>query len=469
MCFIESKTMKTNDVRDRHDYLFNGGRAIGYAYNHCVEIDGFGRDLVQQFDDVRRELGGTREHGDQNVWATSVKVSPAKEDNVTPRELMEFVAEVFGPYIGDFQAFMAVHDDNESHITHAHMIVNNVSLYRKSRGGALRITDALPPVTSPEFSRRAQRMAAERGWHAYTADGVSVDAKTWFERAALGKEIEALRELERAGQLDERGRERLGELAAVPPVTRRSKLVTSQDKAIERRGASWKSDLKDRISLARMISADEASFFEALDALSVDHRQSESKKHPDELVYTHPASNGKGIRGDHLGLYWSWWYMKKDLQFRSAAHDGWVLGLKGPILEAVGSMEREEGDPIQSLGHCAGKVVTASKLITALQVLDEHDVHCRQDGLAAWRECVTDAELAELRAAAILVRSLHILPEARGPQDAKRCRPFVNWEGGYGSYAKSDHVTHRHAPTHEYDRQFELGRTAPERDDGLCR
>lgn len=474
MTAYKVKSVHASSSRDICNYLTHDERAIGYAYNHCLEKDMYERAVYQQLDEARSALGGTLAYGSQEVPTSyHLIISPLKDDCVSTEEILDYTITLLNLYVPDFSAFVVVHDDNENNIRHAHVVLNNVSVSRAGRNGGMRASCALPVSREHEFSRTRSRLAAERGWHAFTHEGVLVDAETWFMLDAHHEEMYALKQREAEHGLDEKDRARLEELFKAQPVvtdwrTRRIKKDV-RDQYVEKRGTSWKADLMDRISLARMISADEPSFFEALDALSVDHRQSASKKHSDELVYTHPASNGKGIRGDHLGLYWSWWYMKKDLQFRSAAHDGWVLGLRGPILEAVRSMEREEGDPIQSLGHCAGKVVTASKLITALQVLDEHDVHCRQDGLAAWKECVTDAELAELRAAAILVRSLGILPEARGPQDTKRCRPYVNWEGGYGSYAKSDHVMHQYAPTYEYDRQFELGRTAPERDDGLCR
>ena len=49
----------TSSCRDLCTYLTHDDRAVGYAYNHCLETDRHGRSVYQQLDEARKALVAT--------------------------------------------------------------------------------------------------------------------------------------------------------------------------------------------------------------------------------------------------------------------------------------------------------------------------------------------------------------------------------------------------------------------------
>jgi hypothetical protein len=132
-------------------------------------------------------------------------------------------------------------------------------------------------------------------------------------------------------------------------------------------------------------------------------------------------------------------------------------------------MEPEKGDPMQSLGHAIDGVVTAGRLLEAFRVLDDRDVHAKEDVRVAWAEPILERERDEFQAAGRMVMSLGILPDERPAWQDGRVSAF-GWRpsGGRASSGNYGHSVGTYAPTLERGREMGTWRDAPERDGGLC-
>ncbi|MBR3384445.1 MAG: relaxase/mobilization nuclease domain-containing protein, partial [Atopobiaceae bacterium] len=296
-------------------------------------------------------------------------------------------------YFGSFQVAIYYHDDNDGRIPHAHLIVNNANLERPGR-----VSTILTPQFEREIFQGLQRMAAERGLHAFTERATSVNNAEW-------------------AKADARRESRERPKGTVQP-TYRSK----QDKELEAKGMSWKRDVRDRMACAIALSNTEDEFVEACRALGLAVEWSSGKRTASEYVYAHPGSPTWRVMGRTLGRDWSTWGVQRrlarDRQRGVAKPEG---SSRERLLAAIGSLSTAEGAiAMQVLGTVKGTPVTAAAVCNMLQACASMDIRSMGDFQAAMREPMPPEERSRLREALRLARALGHLPKERDRVDGRR-------------------------------------------------
>ncbi|MBQ6491321.1 MAG: relaxase/mobilization nuclease domain-containing protein [Atopobiaceae bacterium] len=238
------------------DYLERGSRALARDFLNLdapelasdEELPSYGEfDWAAVMDATRTEFGNDAAWGDRR--ARTYKhyiVSPDPRDAVGLSELrrvtMSWVRECFPEH----EVAVVYHDDNERHIPHAHVIVNNTNLETGSR---LRDPD-------PRALKRAlQRIAGEHGLSAF-ADHESVP---WQRR----KVERAEREIVGKGEY------------------------------------SWVADIRERVAVARATTRTERDFVAMLGRMGVTVEPSRSRE--GDWAYSLSDTPTRRVTGTRLG------------------------------------------------------------------------------------------------------------------------------------------------------------------------
>ena len=143
-------------------YLEKNDRALAKDFfNLSVdERDGYGDEgkedirWADEMDALRSRFGNDSPFG--SLRARTYKhfiISPDPEDGIDLEALRELARAWALEHFEDYQVAIVYHDDNESRIPHAHIVVNNTNL---ETGRRMHHDDP------KEFNRRLQEMAKER-------------------------------------------------------------------------------------------------------------------------------------------------------------------------------------------------------------------------------------------------------------------------------------------------------------------
>ena len=390
----------TKSVRAAIEYLTKKERALAADFINCSEVDRRGDPVWKQMDDTRHALGCDTLVGSHKRVRTyeHLILSPDPRDRVDLSTLRELATEWARTYFGSFQVAIFYHDDNEQHIPHAHLIVNNANLDRPGR-----VSTILTPKFEAEMFAGLQQMAAARGLHAFTERATSVNNAEW-----------AKADRERAGR-DEPARER-------PKGTVQHTYRTKQDREIEAKGLSWKADLRDRIACAIRVSSDEGEFLDACRALGLSVRVASRGKGDTDWVYTHPARDTWRVSGSRLGRDWTRWGIQRRLAADRARGVAKPVGAsRERLLSAITSLERSDGGlAVRVLGTTMGLPVTAADVTSMLDVCARMDVRSSEDFSLALREPMPSDERDRVRDAMRLAKALGHLPRRRDKVDGPR-------------------------------------------------
>ena len=366
-------------VRAAIEYLTKDDRAIAADFLNCLEEGPGGEPVWRQMDRTRRILGTDAPwHGrDARTWQHFV-ISPDPADACDLATLRDLSRAWARRYFAHYQVAIYYHDDNALRIPHAHVIVSNANL---APGGG-RVSSEL----STAFVRQAflglQEMAAERGLTPL-AEREPGDAR-------------------RSG--------------TVQPT-----YVSHRDRELERRGVSWKRDVRDRMACAMRLSSTEGDYVAACRALGLGVREARGRRSVGELCYRHPSGSWE-VLGSSLGRSWS----REGVRRRLADdRDRGVVKPTGAsrerLLEALGSLRRADGAmAMDVVGTSQGTAVTArmvSSMVDACAAWDvaslgDLDEAISEAGDGPWR-----ARLIEARGLAV---SLGWLPRERDRVDGAR-------------------------------------------------
>ena len=243
-----------------------------------------------------------------------------------------------------------------------------------------------------------QRMSSERGLHAFTAEATSVNHAEWAR-------IDA-----------ERG-VREGPKHTVQP-TYRSKA----DKEIESRGASWKADVRMRMSVARRLSTTEEEFFRQCAALGLKVTPATSKRNRGEYIYQHPSGGSRRVCGARLGYDWSARgirrRLERDVRDGVKKPDAEGLALIDALVEGL---SRDGHMPLEVIGFTNDRSITARDVGNLIDVCERMDVRSLDDFADVLRnEPLAPATRASVRRAMEVSRSLGYVPLHRQRSDGRR-------------------------------------------------
>lgn len=356
---------KTSD-KDLEFYLEFGheaeeSRVIAYAHSdHVASEDP--SEWSKSFEAVRQMWG----KADGRQYYHYV-FSPDPEDKLSPEECRDMASEWIEKSIPGSQWIVAVHNDNNRAIVHAHVVVNAV--------------------------------------HPETGDKLQISAKDWNRMSELKNEICQAHGLGTTETVFEHLRNNRWES--------QSKAREAAIAQMKKRGArSWVEDIRNQIDLAVNDSHSWSDFMDRLNRNGVRVTR-EKKSRGEGLVFWHPQSNGTKykIRGKRLGGNYTEAALcrRMSFDFRELKPGRQVLGeidqdlyfdIKSRELDLNLNRPEKFGDRMISLSY---KKNATQKTLELLSVLKSFGITNRADLKARLSEVdkissTTKAQVDNLRA-----------------------------------------------------------------------
>ena len=197
-------------------------------------------------------------------------ISPDPDDRIDLAALRELAGTWAMRFFGDYQVAIVYHDDNESRIPHAHLIVNCTNL---ATGNRLHTDNPF------ELNRALQDMARERGL------------------SGLSNTMEHDEGLSRLAAKD------------VPEKTARTMQATYMsrpERELVNGGAySWVADIRSRVAVAKGLARNENEFRGILDMLGVAMADNSSKATNRDWIYSLADDPKCKVTGGRLGYLYS--------------------------------------------------------------------------------------------------------------------------------------------------------------------
>lgn len=261
-------------------YLEKSNRALAKDFfNLSVdERDGYGDECkdgihwADEMDALRHSFGNDRPFG--TMKARTYKhfiVSPDPEDGIDLDSLRELACEWALEHFGEYQIAIVYHDDNESRIPHAHVVVNNTNLRTGRR---------MHHDDPKAFNRRLQEMAKERKLKYMTDDAEPTEG------------------LERLAALKRRGKTK-------PRTMQQVHLGRAERELVESGGYSWVADIRNRVSVAKSLARNESEFHQILGILGVKAEENSRSSKRDDWIYSLLDTPTWRVSGERLGLLFS--------------------------------------------------------------------------------------------------------------------------------------------------------------------
>lgn len=257
------------------DYLEKGERALLRDFFNLSwdEVEDKGLDAAfkdevdwaQEMDALRRDYGNdTPWKGQRAITFRHYVISPDPSDNIGLDGLRELTHAWVRKHFSDYQVAVIYHDDNRQRIPHAHIVVNNTNL---ETGRRLHIPNAL------DMNRSLQEVARARGL------------------AAFDNEMPK----GRVGQSDPRTPPR--------PRTRWATYINKAERGILDAGAySWVSDIRNRVSVAKVLSRNEGEFMRILELLEIKVAENSSQAPREDWIFSLADQPSKKVSGERLGM-----------------------------------------------------------------------------------------------------------------------------------------------------------------------
>lgn len=365
-------------------YLERDGRALARDFfNLSVdERDGYGDECkdgirwADEMDELRSRFGNDTPFG--NLRARTYKhfiVSPDPEDGIDLPALRELACAWALEHFGEYQVAIVYHDDNESRIPHAHIVVNNTNLQTGRR---------MHHDDPKEFNRRLQEMARKR------------------ELLFLTDEPEPSDGLDRLAAIGRKPKAR--------PKTMQQVHIGRTERGIIDSGAySWVADIRNRVSVAKGLARNESEFRQVLGMLEVEVSDNSRFAKREDWIFALADTPTRKVSGERLGLLFAKETIER--QFGRA------------------STYRPDAKSSQELLRNARKAV----LLNDLRELDELSASlrtCAHHGVSSLEEC--DRKLSAMRRSlgsaqggktSKLEASIESLEAAKGYMEARGLLP----------------------------------------------
>lgn len=257
------------------DYLEKGGRALLRDFFNLSwdEVEDKGLDAALkdevdwalEMDALRRDYGNdTPWKGQRAITFRHYVISPDPSDNIGLDGLRELTHAWVRKHFSDYQVAVIYHDDNRQRIPHAHIVVNNTNL---ETGRRLHIPNAL------EMNRSLQEVARARGLTAFDNE---------MPRG-------------RAGQSDPRTPPR--------PRTRWATYINKAERGILDAGAySWVSDIRNRVSVAKVLSRNEGEFMRILELMEIEVAENSLHAPREDWIFSLADQPSRKVSGERLGM-----------------------------------------------------------------------------------------------------------------------------------------------------------------------
>lgn len=257
------------------DYLEKGGRALLRDFFNLSwdEVEDKGLDAALkdevdwalEMDALRRDYGNdTSWKGQRAITFRHYVISPDPSDNIGLDGLRELTHAWVRKHFSDYQVAVIYHDDNRQRIPHAHIVVNNTNL---ETGRRLHIPNAL------DMNRSLQEVARARGLTAFDNEMP-------------------------------KGRVRQSDPRTPPrPRTRWATYINKAERGILDAGAySWVSDIRNRVSVAKVLSRNEGEFMRILELMEIEVAENSSQAPREDWIFSLADQPSRKVSGERLGM-----------------------------------------------------------------------------------------------------------------------------------------------------------------------
>ena len=257
------------------DYLEKNGRALMRDFFNLSwdEVEDKGLDTALknevewalEMDALRHDYGNdTPWKGQRAITFRHYVISPDPSDSIGLEGLRELTHAWVKKHFSDYQVAVIYHDDNKQRIPHAHVVVNNTNL---ATGRRLHIPNAL------DMNRSLQEIAKEKGLSAFSNE--------------MPKG--------RMGQSDPRNPPR--------PQTRQAIYINHSERGLLDAGAySWVSDIRNRVSVAKVLSRNEGEFMRILELMEVEVSENSAHAPREDWIFSLADQRSKKVSGERLGM-----------------------------------------------------------------------------------------------------------------------------------------------------------------------
>ncbi len=277
-------------------YLEKNGRALAHDFFNLSwderedDDDEDAKVTVRwadEMDEMRKRCGNDRPFG--GMPARTYKhfvISPDPEDDIDLASLRELACTWALKHFGEYQIAIVYHNDNESRIPHAHVVVNNTNLVTGRR---------LHTNFPLDLNRDLQQMAEER----------SLRFLTDRPKAAEGLERLAMKNKPRAER---------------PKTMQQIYMGRAERNLIETGSYSWVADIRNRVSVAKSLARNEGEFKQVLGILGVDVTDNSRKAKRDDWVFSFSDSPTQKVSGERLGLLFAKETIRRELKRANSYH-----------------------------------------------------------------------------------------------------------------------------------------------------
>ena len=347
-------------------YLERDGRALARDLLHFSRIDEAVRQSGRGVDDFEWDVAmdeTRRANGNDAPWrgrpARTYKhyvLSPDPRDGVSLADLRGLAVRWAEESFPDFQVAIVYHDDNEGHVPHAHVVVNNTDL---ATGNRLRDPD--PGL----LNGRLQAIARNMGLSHFEG---RIDA----------------------GHPDTRKRASRENYQRVH--------VGRAEAELSSRGAySWVADIRSRVDVAIASSRTERELLGRLSRLGV---EASVRGDGSDWTFSLADQPSRRVSGTRLGTD----YRRTDVLTRLAARRGEALLPDGSVVS------------VEEAAHRAIELRDFSELrglSSAVAVIEETRARSVEELVAAAERCDEPGVRERIDAAAALAREYGMLPKRR--------------------------------------------------------
>ena len=288
-CYLEYQKDESG-VRTREA----GSRALAHDFLNLREVNGPAElTWFEQMDKTREDFGN-----DVPVRSKRVRtyqqyvISPDPRDRCDLQTLRDITMEWARKWFSDYEVAIVYHDDNENHVLHAHVIVNNTNLETGSR-----LAPYLTKQRAREINQSMQKIAQEHGLRAYDDTHAS---RTGEEMRNAGTSVNT-----DASPV----RDHLhGRSAPNRSVTLRVRRTKAERELIAKGLTPWKDELRSMLDTALMTSENESEFLSSLRNLGVivtESKDSKRRGRPDWVFELPDNTGARRARGSRLGRAYS--------------------------------------------------------------------------------------------------------------------------------------------------------------------
>lgn len=260
-------------------YLEKNGRALARDFFNFSEVPdadlaeepkvGDSFECAKTMDEFRAECGNdTPWKGRPARTFKHFVLSPSPEDNVSLKELRELSHAWVMRFFPEHHIAIVYHDDNENHIPHAHIIVDNTNV----------VTGRRLHTDSPlDLNRALQEMSRERGLKAMDDDLAEPD--TGFQRL-IAKESESKPKPRTLQEIYRSRAERIAE---------------------ETDGYSWVADIRSRVNVAKNLARNEEEFRKVLKTMGVEITDNSQHARRQDWIFSLSDTPTRRVSGERLG------------------------------------------------------------------------------------------------------------------------------------------------------------------------